>query len=80
MHVPFGWVSLFGGIVAAIVYVIRRINGEPVDLTMLVAAIAAIAAGWMACVSLPRLEKMIQQMRQPISGQESGPASSTSQA
>jgi hypothetical protein len=63
VHVPFGWVSLFFGVLGAVIYVVRKLNGTDTDFTLLAASLAAFVAGWVACVSVPRLEQRINNMR-----------------
>jgi hypothetical protein len=61
MYVPFGWLSFFAGLLGFAVYVLRRVQGLDIleDTALLTATAAALAAGWMACVTLPRLRRQI---------------------
>ncbi|HMO16368.1 MAG TPA: hypothetical protein PKA83_19780, partial [Pirellulaceae bacterium] len=59
MHVPFGWVSLLVGVLGPVVYIVSKVRGADSDFTLLVASLAAFVVGWIACVSIPRLEQRI---------------------
>jgi hypothetical protein len=59
MHVPFGWVSLLAGVLGAVIYVVGKVRGTDTDFTLLAASLAAFVAGWVACVSVPQLERRI---------------------
>lgn len=63
MHVPFGWVSLLAGILGAILFVVGKVRGTDADFTLLAASLAAFVAGWVACVTVPRLERRIDGTR-----------------
>ncbi|HUE74060.1 MAG TPA: hypothetical protein VMP01_24480 [Pirellulaceae bacterium] len=63
MHVPFGWVSLVAGVLGAVIYVVSKLRGSDTDFTLLAASLAAFVAGWVACVSIPQLQRRIDGIR-----------------
>lgn len=77
MHVPFGWVSLLAGVLGAIIFIVRKLNGTDTDFTLLAASLAAFVAGWVACVSIPRLERRIDSAQHAPRGNVVGGASKT---
>jgi len=72
VHVPFGWVSLLAGMLGAGIFIVRKLNGTDSDFTLLAASLAAFVAGWVACVSIPRLEQRINGMRPSRGGPTAG--------
>lgn len=68
MHVPFGWVSLLTGVCGGVMYASRTILGSDPDFALLAASVAAWVAGWIACVSVPQIERRIGNARQSPGG------------
>ncbi len=69
MRVPFGWVALLVGVFGIFITVSRMIMtmaGKELestsDFTLLAASVAAFVAGWVACVSIPRLERRLDRV------------------
>lgn len=63
MHIPFGGVTLLVGVCGAIMYASRALLGKDPEFTLLAASLAAFVAGWVACVSIPRLERHIDSIK-----------------
>jgi hypothetical protein len=59
MHGPFGWLSLFVGVCGAIMYGSRAALGREPEMALLTASVAAFVAGWIACRSIPEIERRL---------------------
>jgi hypothetical protein len=67
MHVPFGWAALIAGVCGAIMYTSRVLLSKDPEFALLAASLAAFVAGWVACISIPRLERRIDGADRPAS-------------
>ena len=74
MHVPLGSVALLVGVLGLVVYFFRLARGDDTNAYFLTASVAAFVAGWVACVSIPRLEKRMADAHRDNSSREAAKA------